>query len=180
MRLHRLAAALACFFLASPAYAQTGVTLRPGTYYYKVVAMADDNVRVYVFTQASEFTDKATQERQDSVTDLRKALAERKGLMVVEDDATAQIKVEVLGRGYESRGTTSTYATPSPGGAQGVTIDDKVVVLRARLVVGTYALDIDSGLTSNMFTSNTWKNKADKLAKQIEKWVRENREKLTQ
>lgn len=144
------------------------------------VVSDDEAVRIFVFTQvnAEGFVDQPTKHRQDSVQDLRKALADKRGILVVDNEATADLRVEVLGRAYEPTGTKSTQVLPGAYGPQAKTSDDSIPVIRARLTAGTYVLDIDSGTVEAPFQSLRWQDKAKNLARQIEKWVKDNRSRL--
>jgi hypothetical protein len=69
------------------------------------------SIRVFVFAASNqtEFTDPGEKDRDDSVEDSKKALKKNK-LTVVTDRESADITVEVLGRGYQKPGTVTKMA----------------------------------------------------------------------
>lgn len=91
----------------------------------------------------------------DSLRDLRNALARREGIELVTSAAEAEVVVQVLERGR----------APAVIGAR---------IVRVRVVVGSRSLELEG--RDALF--NTWKGAAGGVAKQIERWIAANRDRL--
>ena len=155
VRFTSLVAVLAISAMARPAFAQ------------------NTPVAVHVFSAPSPgesggFTDrdseKTFKQRDDSVQDIKKALEGKRNVRVVESADEARIKVEVASRSAFS------FNVFSGGG-------DQPIVIQARLMVGDYSLGI-IGRPSPMIRPG-WKGAAENVARQIEEWIRMNRDRLT-
>jgi hypothetical protein len=140
-------------------------------------AWAQD-VRIYVFIKAdpSGFVDADSKDRQDTLTDLRKALSKKKGLSVVDDPKAAGVSVEILGRGFEETGGLNVRSPLELGPDLK---PNREMTIRSRLLVGDYETPIVAQNSPGaLFQSGRWQDLAGKLANQIEKWVKDNRSKL--
>jgi hypothetical protein len=132
-------------------------------------------IRVFVFagSNPSGFVDPGHKDLTDSIADLKKALAQKKVITVVDEGEGADVMVEVTGRGYRESGGTTTYKTPL---GQYATSKDMVATVRVTISAGDYSTTID-GLNDGRIT-NVWRTAANSAARQIEAWVRDNRDKL--
>jgi 7-keto-8-aminopelargonate synthetase-like enzyme len=141
------------------------------------VGRAQD-IPVYVFTQTNNagFVDEGAKRRQDSVKDLRGWLAKKKGIVLVEDAASAVVTLEVLasaqaGTGEQRTTTRNTWL----GGVSGSTVEETAATLRTTLKVGDYTTEL---IGRNGQAFGAWKEAANAVAVQVDKWVRDNRAKL--
>jgi hypothetical protein len=66
-------------------------------------------IKVFVFSAADPegFVDANSQQRHDSVEDLRKDLSKNSFIQIVSVQGTADVTLEVLGRGHEETGSTT-------------------------------------------------------------------------
>lgn len=121
-------------------------------------------VRVYVFTAAdpSGFVDDAQRQRQDSVADVRKALAKRRGIVVVDSREEAQLALEILDRGIARGGTYAGTSQYSAG-------------LRAAIHVGEYRTEI----AASGRPLEAWRTIAGRLADRLGDWLEENAAQIT-
>jgi hypothetical protein len=133
-------------------------------------------IRIFVFTAAtnpSGFVDSNHKDLTDSVSDLRKDLKSK--FTLVDDRATADVSVEIVGRGYVPTGALSTITH----GFSSTTSPNSVAAVRATLSAGDYSTTIDGISDVSAYIPNgTWRGAAWSLESQIDKWVRNNYEKL--
>lgn len=117
----------------------------------------------------------------DSIEDLRDQLKGKKTLRVVEDAGAADVIVEVLGRGWEATGSSTTEVKSTlntdwsgkPVVEQSATSEaDTAMVLRAQLIVGDYSLKMAGRHGAR------WKGAAGHLAGKIDAWIEQNRAQL--
>ena len=155
VRFTLLVAVLAISAMARPAFAQ------------------NSPVSVYVFSAPSPgesggFTDrdseKTFKQRDDSVQDIKKALEGKRNVRVVESAEEARIRVEVASRSSFGFNPFAANAGEVP------------IVIQARLTVDDYSLGI-VGRPSPLIRPG-WKGAAENVARQIEEWIRMNRDRL--
>lgn len=117
--------------------------------------------RVYVFTaQANGAAPSADQsDRDDAVKELRTALAKKKGISIVEDQADADIKIEVVKCDSVDAGGGGF------GGKEITPLDEKVIHLHAV----SSADQADFKGTALGYWSRAAKDAAERLAKWIER-----------
>lgn len=135
---------------------------------------------VYVFTAETEggFVDADSKQRADSVRDLREALRKKKTVIVVESSDDADLLVEVLRRGLDETGKTSTKTSAGLGGLYSTTTKDTEAMVRTKLTVGEYSTEI-VGKNDGRIT-NVWRTAANNAANQIDKWINANRDRVRQ
>jgi hypothetical protein len=129
-------------------------------------------VRVWVYTAVDTPETAEERARQDSVKDLRAALADKKRLVAADPEETAPVKIEVV-----SRTTTipkfafglGGRAGQSPGvpASAGPTRD---VHLRVTLTWGGGAVAFTNTNTVAE-SAGGWRAAANDVAKQIDKWI---------
>jgi hypothetical protein len=127
--------------------------------------------RIYVSTDPSGSRTELL-DRQESVKDLRDALAhKKKSLTVVDDEEQADVTVEVIDRTTKVPKFHIGLATP--GGPMGPA---RLAILRVNVKRGDRD-PIEMTNKTNAFEANGgWQMAAEDLAKQIEKWVRDRKE----
>ena len=116
------------------------------------------SVDIYVFaaTPPGETDKEAAAARAEAVRDMKDALAKKAGLQIVEDQAAADVVVEVLGR--ESR--------EPPGGFGGLTVTKMGdTIIRVRVKSGGQETEL-KGLGQG-----TWGRAARDAADRILKWI---------
>jgi len=124
-----------------------------------MVRAADERaaIRVYV-TTGSATSGAATQSGlEDSTTDLRQALAKRKGLTIVPTAEEAQVRVEVFDR--EER-------DPAQGGFGGTSITRfRQTIVRLRIESGAAKSELKG------IGQSSWKAAAKDAAERVSKWL---------
>jgi len=136
-----------------------------------------DDVTVFVFTATdpSGFTDPLQAQRVEAVANLKTEIEKKKGLTVTETKDVADLVVEVVDAGKLATGATRTkgLSTGLDGAVFGTTTRQETKPqVHAVLRAGTYQLEFQ-GSASNM------KRAAGAVADGVEKWVKQNRAKLT-
>jgi hypothetical protein len=138
-------------------------------------------IRVFVFTaqDASGFVDADSKQRTDSVEDLKKDLSRDSTIQLVSAQDSADVTLEVLGRGYEETGS----ATTTQDYGEWHTYPDTVRVVRVGLRAGGYSTLFEG--TSSFaqrgligVASGLWKMAANNAAKSIEDWMKANHDTL--
>ena len=133
-------------------------------------AAAQDQTVIPVFVKgegaAGGFTD-PSKDRQDSIKDLLKKLKDSRAIRLVESESDAVVVLEVLSR--ETKRETNAFALL--GSRQNKSY------LTVRLSAGEYSTEFTAdGGSSGLVTG--YKKAAGKIAKQLEEWVKANRDKL--
>ncbi len=105
---------------------------------------------------------------KDSARDLTAALSGKKSMRLVTDRAQADVWVRVDKR--FRRGTGSAIASGSGTTVGAAQVEDQVV--SATLIVGDYTAELEGA------DWWSWKSAAGKLAKTIDKWIKENNEQI--
>jgi len=140
-------------------------------------SMAQDRIRVYVVTPVltEGFIDTTSKGLQDSFADLMKDLKKIKTFDVVELAVNADITIELLERNWKNTGGTTTRTTIQPlGGFRSRTSNDRNAELTIVLKTGSYEMTF----SRNDDVIPTWRGLASLLAKDVEGWIKKNREKL--
>jgi hypothetical protein len=139
-------------------------------------------VKVFVFTAANEggFVDADQKQRRDSVGDLKKALDRKKDLIqIVTEKEAADVTLEVLGRGYIGTGNSTTTTTKGYYGVwNSTTSEDSVPTVHVGLKAGDYVTIIHGGGPDNQIQLAPWRGAAVDAAFKIEKWVKDNHDRL--
>jgi hypothetical protein len=100
-------------------------------------------------------------------------------MVLVDDRESAELLVEVLRRGLEDTGKTSTRTTADIlGGFNSTTTKDTEALVRTRLSIGEYSTEI-VGKNDGRIT-NVWRTAANNAANQIDKWIQTNRDRVRQ
>ena len=124
-------------------------------------------VPVYVTSAGARggFTD-PSKGSQDSMKDLRGAIADKRSLCLVEDREKARIVLEV-----QSRETAQ--MTASPIGR----MRDRTV--QVKFIFGDFETEMSgSAMGGSIGSGGAWKKASGKIAKQVEQWVVANRAKI--
>ena len=131
-----------------------------------------DPIKIFIFTSASieGFTDADQKHRNDSVKDLREALARNALVELVSQQGAADITLEVLGRGREENGSS----TSRPGFFGGTvhTSNDTRPVVRVAIHAGSYSTEIVGVAPSDQWA--LWHVAARYAARDVEKWIKAN------
>jgi hypothetical protein len=136
-------------------------------------------VPVYVFTAPADggFEDPASKRRFDSLADLKDKLEDKKKtIRLVDAPELAAITLEVVGSAKVESGTVRT--TTSRGLFGDFTSESAKTVqptVNAVLKVGTYELPLTA---TNTLVIGGWKDAAQTIAVQVEKWIKANRSRL--
>ena len=118
-------------------------------------------------TTAQGFTD-PSKDRQDSIKDVEKKVKDSKTLMLVDKGEDAVIVIEVLGR--ETKREVNGWTALS-GAAQNKSS------LSVRMRVGDFKTEF-SGESGSKGMMKGYGAAANKIVKQVEEWVKVNRDKL--
>jgi hypothetical protein len=137
-------------------------------------------IRVFVFAaDQTGFSDpgQSLKNLKDSVGDLKHAFRSesKKEIVVVEDREAADIVVEVIARGYEDAGSTTTLTRGTLAGLSSTTSKNSVLAVRVTLTAGDYSTTLDGTSDAGY---PIWLNAAISAVKQIKSWVQDNRDKL--
>jgi len=111
--------------------------------------------RVYVFTAKPEFIDAAYKDRVASLADVREALSKRKEVVLVDDQAAADVSLEIVSRREDrdyNRGT-------------------RLQVVSAALRRGTYQVDVTGEYRGSL---SNWRDAAKDVARLVGEWARDN------
>jgi hypothetical protein len=137
-------------------------------------ALAQQIVNVYVTGDNNGFSASGA---NDSAIDLKKSLASKKTLRVVDSPSEADITVRIDSRDQrkELQGYTTTTNRSDDGKSSTKTTsanDTTIRTVHATLIAGDFsqALEADSSMG--------WRFAADGIAGQVERWARENNSKL--
>jgi hypothetical protein len=125
------------------------------------------SIRVFVAAGSSStgFVDPGHEELTDSIADLKKALAQKKVITLVDERGSADIIAQVVGRGFTGTGTElATQGEP------------RFAIVRVTLSAGDYTTTIDGHNDGRLL--GAWRTAANDAARQIEEWIRDNRDKL--
>lgn len=141
-------------------------------------AAADDPVPVYLVTPGAQFVDAALKDRIDSTKDLRDIRWDKKLVRFVDTPAEALVVLEVTSRGTgttDERRVTRDIVTgqvKSDGQAT------KSVIVK--LTVGEYATDIiGQSQQDQLGIMPSWSSAAIDARSKVQKWIKDNRAKLT-
>ncbi len=117
---------------------------------------------------ASGFTD-PSKDRQDSARDLCNKIRDSKWVRVADSEQDAQVVLEVLRREtrQETGGWTRAFGAPPQSKSS----------LMVRLTAGEYSTDF-SGESTSVGELTSYGAAAGKVVKQLEEWVKANREQL--
>jgi hypothetical protein len=127
-----------------------------------------DKVRVYITSIGAQngFTD-PSKDNQDSVKDLKYQIGRKRTLTLAESPGDAAIQLIVLGR-ETAQVTAGLFGDPAR---------DRMV--RVRFVVGEFTTELTASAQGGTLGSGgSWNRAADKIAGQVEDWVKTNRAKL--
>ena len=154
--LGRTRVALGCL-LAGLLIGQVGSATQPGV-----------TVRVFV-THGDGHTEFVDPDAKASAEDVKKALRGRKGILVADTEAAADVVVRVLHRSREQTGRSVAIAT-SPTMVVAGPVRERVVV--ASIIVGNFSQEMSGAHV------RSWGAAAGKLVDQVEARVRENRSRI--
>lgn len=142
------------------------LTLPPG-------AAAQGSVNVYVFAKPdpSGFVEREQKAREDSVKDITRAF-DRKKVWPVSNAQDAKVSLEVLGRGYEDTGRTSSQSVAAFGS---LWTDSKPQTIPTIHAVLRY-LDYEKPLTCQW--SGDWLSVAKRCVSQVQRWIADNRARI--
>ena len=144
-------------------------------------------LRVYCYAapNTSGFVDRKLKDRQDSLRDLREAIAKKKDwLELAESDRDADIVIEVVDRLEVATGKVDTQTTSN------VSKDGKRITsnttskpltnytLRTVMRVGEYETPID-GEVSSEYLFGVWRAAAGNVAGEVERWAKDNHTRIT-
>jgi len=125
--------------------------------------------RLYVYTDES-FDDGFLKEREQSVKDLREAIAGRKKVLALSDDKEhADVTVEVVERTTSVPKVRIGLAPPNSG-EPGGSGPSRTVRLHVRARRGDDTIDV-TNKNAPFENDRGWVAAADDVAKQIEKWI---------
>jgi len=111
--------------------------------------------RVYAFTAKPEFIDAAYKDRVASLADVREALSKRKEVVLVDDQAAADVALEIV-----SRREDRDYNRGS-----------RVATVYAKLSKGAYSVDVTGECRSQY---SCWRDAAKDVARLVGEWARDN------
>ena len=133
-------------------------------------------IKLFIFTAANVggFADTDQKQRSDSVEDLRKLLGKNALVQLVFQQSAADITLEVLGRGREENGSST--SRPGYGGTV-FTSNDTQPVVRVAIHAGSYSTEIDGYAASNQLF-RVWTIAANNAAHDVEKWIKANYQNL--
>lgn len=137
-------------------------------------------IRVFVFTaiDPSGFTGPDQKQRLDSVADLKK-MHWGKTVEIVEKMEMADVTLEVLGRGGQEVGTTTTTSQGAFGEWNTTTSSNVVAVVNVGLRAGDYKVVFTgSSPPAPAIDFTPWRTAAAGAADQISRWLKQNHEQL--
>lgn len=134
-------------------------------------------IKVFIFTAANEggFVDTDQKQRSDSVEDLKKELTREKLVQIVPQRELADIALEVLGRAAAATGTTTTTTRGAYGVQNSTSQNNTMLTVQVGLKAGNYSTIIE-GVDPSAF--KMWRVAMGDAIRQINKWIKDNREKL--
>ena len=120
-------------------------------------------IPIHVFTRVdpSRVTDPTRRQRLQSVADLRKGLAKKTSVAVVDAPAPGVLVLEVL---ESSRNDTGRPPTPAAR-------KERWPVVQVAIRIGDYEAEIKG-------SGKRWTSAADAITDTVDQWVQENREEL--
>lgn len=138
-----------------------------------------ETLKVYVFTKTDDsgFVDDKSKRLTDSVADVKKSIARTAGpfdVTLAEIPETADITIEIVGSGVEKTGTTTSTSTALLGRVNTKTSDDKRMIVRGVLRVGSY----ETTISSERHEVATWRAAAGYFQREFASWVKANHAKL--
>jgi hypothetical protein len=126
--------------------------------------------RVYVFTKEAKFIDAESKARTDSVKDVRRHLEnKKKTLVVVDDRASADMTLEVLGRDLVPTGNMTTMWDPVLGNTQST--QNVAGTLWVKLTVGDYSTTV---VGRGGAFAGAWSVAADDISAKVDRWIKDN------
>jgi hypothetical protein len=138
-------------------------------------------IKVFTFTAANEggFVDADQKQRTDSVGDLKKALQRKKDLIqLVSEKESADVTLEVLGRGYVGTGSSTTTTTKGYYGVwNSTTEEDSLPTVHVGLKAGEYVTIVNGRVDSEMQLA-PWRGAAVDAAFKIENQIKDNHDRL--
>ena len=153
----------------TPVMRLSAVAVLLGVFAVVAYSQASDKVPVFVkaATSADGFSD-PSKERQESIKDINDKIRGSKALSVASSEKEAVVFLEVLARG--TRREVNGWAVLSGTG-------QNKSRLEVRLVAGEFSAEFGAdGGSSGVFTG--YGKAAGSVVKQVEAWVKENRERL--
>jgi len=145
-----------------------------------VAATAHAQARVYVYTNSdpSGIVDDAAKGRADVVRDIVGKLKGKRAVTVVGDQGHADLTLEILSRGYEDIGAATASRIPGTGVTQAYSNKRAAIHARLRSLNVDYSTEIVGGAPGTYL--NAWGSAAGDLAAKVEKFVKENKDKLVE
>ncbi len=145
-----------------------------------VAASANAQARVYVYTAAdsSGIVDDASKARADAVRDIVGKLRGKRAVTVVDDQGHADLTLEVLSRQFEDVGAATASRIPGTGVTQAYANKRAAIHARLRSLNVDYSTEVVGGAPGTYL--NAWGSAAGDVAAKVEKFVRENKDKLTE
>ena len=145
------------------------------TFGVSIAAKSTKPIRVFVFTSTtnpSGFVDLDAKQREDSVGDLKKALAKK--VEIVDDKKDADVVIEIISRAGKQTGSVVTERD-----GLGRTYGDAEVVadVHVSLKAGDYSTFLD-GYSARGQIFRVWTDAANNVASLIDKWINENQARL--
>jgi len=142
-----------------------------------ILALAQNRVFVYTTTDPNGFVDDTSRGRTDAVKDIIEKLKNKKQIKVVDDKGKADLTLEVLSRDYESTGSATTLRNPVIGST--TTVNKRATIHVKLTSLNTpYTTEIVGGAPSTYL--NAWSNASGDVASKVEKFVKENKDRLTE
>lgn len=144
-------------------------------YFLSGTEQQKDKIKVFEFAEQAPqgFVSPASKAIEDSITDLKKSLAKKRIIGVINNAETADVKLEVMRRAHETTGSAST----SVEWGTLKTRADTAAALRVRLIVGDYSEELFAQTTPEHIFG-AWGAVAGDIAGQVEQWVKMNYDKL--
>jgi hypothetical protein len=148
---------------------------------FSITAFGQNLTNINVFVTAAEpetkggfvTPDPNPKAKLDSVKDLKKNLVKKVRLVDRQEDA--DVVLEVLARGGEATGDTTTNRDAL---GQVHSRQDSVALVRVALIVGDYTTEIDGRSFGPPSGLGAWNRAAIEVADQVDKWIKENQTKL--
>jgi hypothetical protein len=136
-------------------------------------------VRIYVFTQPSQFVDEESKRRNDSVSDLKGALSQKHHelfrrpleIAVVEKREDADLVLEVINSRWEVRGKTAIIDSQGNLTAEIGSAASGDATVRAVLSRDTYRLEL---VGTSPGAVRQWHFAASSVSDQVQDWVNDN------
>jgi hypothetical protein len=138
-------------------------------------AAAQDRIKIFVKAPVATdgFVDDTLKGQRDTFNDLVEQLSKKKTVEIVEAPEQADVSLSILDRNARTEtGGTLTDSVRSPTGILSSTTKDTTKAVTITLTAGEYSKDLTA---SHDAAFGAWKYIAGNLAKQVEKWAKENR-----